>query len=116
MKEIKTGDDSTVFQKDGITLTAYHKKITDGVTECRTVIENKSGKETYIELLSSFAIKKIKADKIHRATSFWSAEGKLLSQDLNDLNFERSWANHGFRIEKFGQMEHLKLQCSTRIM
>ena len=60
MKEIKTGDDSTVFQNDGITLTAYHKKITDGVTECRTVIENKSGKETYIELLSSFAIKKIK--------------------------------------------------------
>ena len=104
MKEIKTENDSTVFQKDGITLTAYHKKITDGVTECRTVIENKSGKETYIELLSSFAIKKIKADKIHRATSFWSAEGKLLSQDLNDLNFERSWANHGFRIEKFGQI------------
>ena len=67
-------------------------------------VENKTDKETYIELLSSFALKKLKADRIHRATSFWSAEGKLLSQDLTELNFERSWANHGFRIERFGQI------------
>lgn len=104
MKEIKKTDGFIKYQLDDILLTAYHKKTGDGVTECRTIIENKSQKETYIELLSSFAIKKIKADKIHRATSFWSAEGKLLSQELTDLNFERSWANHGYRIEKFGQI------------
>ena len=104
MKEVEAFDDFTKYERDGILLTAYHKQLGNGVTECRTLIENKSKNETYIELLSSFALKKIKADKIHRATSFWSAEGKLLSQELTDLNFERSWANHGYRIEKFGQI------------
>ena len=98
MKELEKCDDFTKYQVDDILLTAHHKQLGNGITECRTFIENKSAKETYIELLSSFALKKLKADKIHRATSFWSAEGKLLSQELTDLNFERSWANHGYRI------------------
>ena len=115
MKEIEKCGEFTKYEcanrlgpfdglRDPVVVTAFHKNIGDGVTECRTLIENKSQKETNIELLSSFALKKIKADKIHRATSFWSAEGKLLSQELTDLNFERSWANHGYRIEKFGQI------------
>ena len=104
MKEIDNQNDFTRYELDDIVLTAFHKQISDGVTECRTLIENNSKNETYIELISSFALKKLKADKIHRATSFWSAEGKLLSQELTDLNFERSWANHGYRIEKFGQI------------
>ena len=104
MKELEKSSDFTKWERDGITLTAYHKQIAAGVTECRTVIENKSANKTYIELLSSFALSKLKFDRIHRATSFWSAEGKLLTQDLTELNFERSWANHGYRIEKFGQI------------
>ena len=106
MKEIEKCDDFTKWECSNrrIIVTAFHRQLCDGVTECRTIIENKSDKETFIELLSSFALKKIKADKIHRATAFWSAEGKLLSQELTDLNFERSWANHGYRIETFGQI------------
>ena len=87
----------------GHTVKCLHKKQGD-VTVCKSVFENTTGSEVTVELLSSFAIKGITADRIHRAQSFWSAEGKLLSQDLTELNMETSWAHHGIRIEKFGQV------------
>ena len=103
MKEISKTDDETVFLgKNGQKLYAGHKK-QGNVTVCRTRIENAGQSEIFVELLSSFAIKGITADRIHRAQSFWSAEGKLLSQDLTELDMEPSWAKHGMRIEKFGQ-------------
>ena len=76
----------------------------DGVITFETTFENPTEEAAALELLSSFAVKGIHADRLHRATSFWSAEGKLLSQDLTELNMEPSWAKHGFRIEKFGQL------------
>jgi alpha-galactosidase len=97
-------DSETVFKgKNGHTLRCIHKKTGD-VTELKTVFENSADKVCEIELLSSFSISGIKADRIHRALSFWSAEGKLLSQDLTELDMEPSWAFHGLRIEKFGQV------------
>ena len=104
MKQINQNDNETDFQSpDGIKLKVIHKQ-KNSVSECFTEIQNTTEKDIYIELLSSFAIKGLNADKMHRATAFWSAEGKLLTQELTELNMERSWANHGYRIEKFGQV------------
>ena len=108
MKKVKDEDDYSLFEgQKGIKVEVTHKKVPvekSFVWECRTEIENTGTEDAYLELLSSFAIKGLSADRMHRATAFWSAEGKLLSQDLTDLNMERSWANHGYRIEKFGQI------------
>ena len=104
MKKLSESENETLFEStNGIKVRAVHTK-KGAVTECRTEIENCTGSEVFVELLSSFAIKGIRADRMHRAAAFWSAEGKLLSQDLTELDMERSWANHGFRIEKFGQV------------
>lgn len=103
-KLVSEDEEKSVFEsQDGYQITAYHLKKGD-TYECFTVFENKSEKMATLEMLSSFAISDLDVDKIHRATSFWSAEGKLLSQKLTDLNMERSWNGHGIRIEKFGQI------------
>lgn len=104
MKKVSESDLQTVFETEKqIKVNTIHVK-KGCLTECYSEVENCSNEDAYIELLSSFALKGLKADKMHRATAFWSAEGKLLSQELTDLNMERSWANHGYRIEKFGQI------------
>ncbi len=104
MKETYSDENETVFVgKHGHTLKVTHRKAGD-VTECRTEFINTTDKPTTLELISSFAVSGIKADRLHRTSSYWSAEGKLLSQDLTELNMEPSWANHGIRIEKIGQV------------
>ena len=103
LEEVSKTDSETVYHtKQGHILRVRHEKKGD-VTVFHTVFENTTSEDATIELLSSFAIRDLDVDRMHRATSFWSAEGKLLSQDLVELNMEKSWANHGFRIEKFGQ-------------
>ena len=72
--------------------------------EVRTTIKNDSEKEVTMEMLTSFLFTDIKADKIHRIQSFWSAEGRLKTDDLKDLNMEHSWNNMAFRVEKFGNV------------
>ncbi len=104
MTKISEDADVTVFQgKKGQILRVYHEKQGDAVL-CWTVFENPTDEPVTLELISSFAIRELKADRMHRATSYWSAEGKLLSQELTDLNMEPSWCNHGVRLEKFGQI------------
>ena len=104
MKETERNADVTVYRgKHGHTVKCCHE-VHGNVTFLRSVFENTTNETARLELLSSFAISGIHADRIHRATSFWSAEGKLLSQNLTDLNMEPSWAHHGIRIEKFGQV------------
>ncbi len=102
-KKIYEDDDKAVFESDLYRATAYHIKKSD-VYECYTVVENISDRDFTLDMLASFCIKNIDADKIHRATSFWAAEGKLLSQNLYEMNMEKSWSGHGARIEKFGQV------------
>ena len=110
MKLVSDSRDLTVFETSkGQIVRSVHEHKGD-VIECRTVFENKGDEDVVLELISSFAIKGINADRIHRACSFWSAEGKLLSQDLTELDMEKSWANHGFRIEKFGQIGSLPVR------
>lgn len=95
-------DKSVYNSSDGYKITAYHIK-KNGVYECYTVFENNSDYTATLEMISSFCLENINADVLHRVTSFWSAEGKLLSQRLTELNMEPSWSGHGIRIEKFGQ-------------
>ena len=103
MKTVSETPDETVFEGEkGHILRCLHRH-TDNVTRCQTIFENPTDETASLELLSSFAIKGLQADRIHRAASFWSAEGKLISQDLTELDMEPSWAHHGLRIEKFGQ-------------
>lgn len=69
-----------------------------------TTFENQDDETAILEMLSSFAIKGIKADKIHRLQSFWSAEGKLRTETVEELHLEPSWNNFGMRVEKFGNL------------
>lgn len=101
--------DKTVFVCDDYKVTAYHKK-TRGVYKCYTEFENLSDRDLTLDLISSFCVDDVRADTIHRATSFWSAEGKMLSQRLNDLNMFPSWSNHGMRAVKFGQIGSLPVR------
>ena len=104
MKLISEDERVSVFKgKKGHVLKVCHES-RQGVTFCQTVFENPTEEAATLELLSSVAVRGIQADRIHRATSWWSAEGKLLSQELTDLNMEPSWLNHGFRVTKFGQL------------
>lgn len=41
---------------------------------------------------------------LHRARSAWSAEGRLITQRIEELQLERSWTGHAVRVEKFGQL------------
>ena len=101
----KTFEDSdkTVFEAEDYKVTAYHIRKED-TYECYTVVENISKNDLTLDMLASFCIENIDADIIHRATSFWSAEGKMLTQNLVDINMEKSWSGHGTRVEKFGQI------------
>ena len=101
---IFSDEDKHIYEsEDGYKVTVYHERKGD-IFECYTVFENNSDAVAVLELLSSVVITDIEADTLHRVTSFWSAEGKLLSQKLTALNMERSWSGHGIRIEKFGQI------------
>lgn len=81
-----------------------NKQIRKDTMEVSTTFENQSDKIATLEMLSSFAIKGIEADKIHRMQSFWSAEGKLRTETVEDLHLEPSWNQCGMRVEKFGNL------------
>lgn len=102
-KIIFDDESKAVFESNGCIVEAFHIK-KGNVTECFTRFINNTDETVTIDLLSSFCIEDIFADRLHRAESFWSAEGRLLSQDLVELNMEKSWNNFGTRIEKFGQI------------
>ncbi len=72
--------------------------------EVSTTFENRGDETATLEMLSSFAIKGISADKIHRLQSFWSAEGKLRTETIEDLHLEPSWNRCAMRVEKFGNL------------
>ncbi len=73
-------------------------------TEVYTSLENRGDETVTLEMLSSVAIKGIKADKVHRLQSFWSAEGKLRTETIEELHLEPSWNRCGMRVEKFGNL------------
>lgn len=105
-REVSSTDVETVFANaDGVTLTISHRYLSSSdATEIVTTITNNSDKPVNLEMLTSFMIGGIRADKIIRLTSFWSAEGRVKVDSINDLNLERSWNHMAFRVEKFGNV------------
>ncbi len=93
---------TTVYEdKEGLVLKVVKTKEGEAL-RVKTVVTNNSPKQVTMEMLTSFVISGVCADKIHRLQTFWSAEGKLRSETLDEMHMEPSWANHGLRIEKFG--------------
>ena len=80
-------EDRTVFAGEGGRIECFHIKRGD-VTECCSKYYNDGDSAVTLEMLSSYALKNIHGDVIHRAASFWSAEGRLISQRLVDMNME----------------------------
>lgn len=98
-------DKTVLTTKDNITLSCIHEKVNGSdVRKYVTSIENCSDNTVTMEMLTSFVITDIKADKLYRMLSFWSSEGRLKVDDLYDLNMEKSWSGHGARVEKFGSI------------
>lgn len=97
-------EEKTILEtENGIILTCLHVGIDNlPVKQYITSIMNGSSEPFTLEMMSSFFISNIKADKVHRMTSFWSSEGRLKTESIYDLNIEKSWNGHGARVEKFG--------------
>ena len=83
-----------------------------GAAESWTEFFNTGKKAVTLEMLSSFSISGITPLaagaapgqlRIHRLRSDWSMEGRLVTERLERLNLEPSWAGHGVRSERFGQ-------------
>ena len=72
--------------------------------EVTTEFRNNSEEPVTLEMMTSFYLEGIKADKLHRFTSFWSAEGRHQVDDINELNLEKSWTSMAYRVEKFGNV------------
>ena len=77
-----------------------------------TVFENNGAAPVILEHISSFTLGSLPpfggnrekdALRIHRAKSWWSAEGRFVSETVEGLHMERSWSGVGTRSEKFGQ-------------
>lgn len=96
--------DRTVYvDSRGYRVEVWHQQRGEAV-DCKTVFYNGSQAPVTLEMISSFALKGIAAERLYRIQSFWSAEGRLLCQNLVDLNMEPSWSRFGVRDEKFGQI------------
>ncbi|MBR3468296.1 MAG: alpha-galactosidase [Lachnospiraceae bacterium] len=96
------GEGTAVYEtEDGLTLVLNRTK--DGeALRVQTSVHNKGEKEVTLEMLTSFGLRGVVADRVHRMQSFWSAEGKLRTESLEDLHIEPSWNRCGLRCEKFG--------------
>jgi len=91
------------ISEDGIQVTVLRQKDGDCIRVI-TTIENGSDKPVTMEMLTSFVLKNVEADAIYRLQSFWSAEGKIRRETIDDLHLEPSWNRCGLRIEKFGNV------------
>ena len=85
----------------------------DQAVKMQTIFLNRSEKPLTLEMLASFSLAGISpfaADAapgrlyIHRFRSYWSAEGRHERWLAEDLGLEPSWANHGVRVERYGQV------------
>ena len=103
---VTESDDVTVLKRpDGLELNIENKKSTlSDATEVTTIVQNGGKEPLSMEMLTSVLLKDIKADRIHRLLSFWSAEGKHKVDTIKDLDLEHSWSGHGVRVLKFGNL------------
>ncbi|MCR5322045.1 MAG: alpha-galactosidase [Lachnospiraceae bacterium] len=95
----------SMISEDGLTLhTVTNKSPYSDAYEVRTSFKNNSSDPVTLEMMTSFMLPEIKADKLYRILSFWSAEGRVKVDGLCDLNMEHAWNNMAFRVEKFGNV------------
>lgn len=97
----ETSRRTVLENKDGIVLTQTRETAGDAIC-VRTIVSNRGSVEVTLEYLTSFGLRHVKAQKIHRLQSFWSAEGKLRTETIEELHLEPSWNRCGLRIEKYG--------------
>ncbi|MCS6244996.1 MAG: alpha-galactosidase [Opitutus sp.] len=83
------------------------------VFSSRVSVRNAGKKPVPLEMLSSFSLGGMTPYAhddapnrllVHRYRSTWSAEGRLDTQGIEDLQLERSWIGHGISSERFGQV------------
>ena len=119
-------DDQTVLVQDGMTeivtslkdqrgLRLRHRlthRDGDRAIAISSAFENHSSDTVVLEHISSFTLGSLppfggdtEKDhlRVHRARSWWSAEGRFESETVEKLHMERSWSGCGTRSEKFGQ-------------
>ncbi len=101
---VAENDGETVYQADNGLVLTVRLIIKGNVTEVQTKVENKGTEAVKLEMLTSFVLRDVKLDRIHRMQSCWSAEGKLRSESVTDLHLEKSWNGCAYRIEKFGNV------------
>lgn len=91
----------------------------DEAVTVQTVFCNEGQETLRLELLSSFSLGGLTpfaADDaphrlhIHRFRSYWAAEGRHVSQPVEELHLEPSWAAYGVRSERFGQAGSLPVR------
>ena len=78
-----------------------------------TEFVNESDNDVEIDMLSSFALENLSPFQMddgpnkyvfHRFLGGWSMEGRLLSQSIEQLNLERTWAGFSSSNERFGSI------------
>lgn len=104
LAKISEQEDTIIYKNPKNHKVTLNKRYYRDTLQVSTTFENWDDETAILEMLSSFAIKGIKADKIHRLQSFWSAEGKLRTETVEELHLEPSWNNFGMRVEKFGNL------------
>jgi alpha-galactosidase len=85
----------------------------DQAVTIQTIFLNRSDQLLTLEMLASFSLSGITPFAmddapgrlyIHRFRSNWSAEGRHERRLAEDMGLEPSWAHHGVRVERFGQV------------
>jgi len=114
--QAQQGDTIVTTLRDETGRVAHHRLTwREGLQAVRvsTVFENQTDAPIVLDMLSSANMGQItpfaQGDAqgrlmIHRVRSCWSAEGRVQSESAEALCLEPSWAGHGMRIEKFGQV------------
>ncbi|MGB8452544.1 MAG: glycoside hydrolase family 36 protein [Anaerocolumna sp.] len=102
--KVSENENAIIYKNSKNHVITLNMKKGDDTVEVSTTFENQDDGAATLEMLSSFAISNIKADKIHRLQSFWSAEGKLRTETIEELHLEPSWNRCGMRVEKFGNL------------
>jgi alpha-galactosidase len=73
---------------------------------------NGSSRDIELQMISSFSLTGITpfvdgeapgSLQLHRMRSYWSEEGRLLSEDFEELGLAASWASHNVKSERYGQ-------------
>ena len=81
--------------------------------EVVTSVENSGSKSVTFEMLSSFTLGSLspfstglapESVKVHRMRSTWSAEGRLVTENAEDLQLEPSWKCYSANSVRFGSV------------